>query len=336
MLHRQKLTSLEICAGAGGQAIGLEQAGFEHTALVEHNSDACDTLALNRRQWEIFRQDVRDFDPLRDAGIDHVDLLAGGVPCTPYSEAGRQLGNADERDLLPEALRLTEILRPKALMIENVETLAVQKKFAGTRKALSERLTDLGYKFHISVLDAQDFGVAQRRRRTVVVALRNDIPAKFQWPSQKWELAPTVGHVLEESMASNGWPGAAEWARGASRVAPTLVGGSMKHGGGDLGPRRSKLEWARMHVNGNSTAEAPPGPDFVLKHAYGKNGWEGYPKLTYSQAALLQGFPPDWKFSGSRTAAYKQVGNAFPPPVAQAVASSIAEALTSAAGERAA
>lgn len=199
-------------------------------------------------------------------------------------------------------------------MIENVETLAVQKKFAGTRKALSDRLRDLGYRFHINVLDAQDFGVAQRRRRTVVVALRDDISATFQWPLPNWELAPTVGEVLQESMASNGWSGAAEWARGASSVAPTLVGGSMKHGGGDLGPRRSKLEWARMRVNGNSTAATPPDPNFILKHNHGKNGWEGYPKLTYSQAALLQGFPPDWRFSGSRTAAYKQIGNAFPHP----------------------
>ncbi|RST03027.1 DNA cytosine methyltransferase [Streptomyces sp. WAC07149] len=321
------MTSVEICAGAGGQAIGLEQAGFEHRALVEYSEDACKTLRMNRPGWQILQKDVREFNPIEDAGITHVDLLAGGVPCTPYTEAGKQLGSSDERDLLPEVLRLTEILHPKAVMIENVHTLATQEKFAGTRNVFFKELSSLGYDPNITVLDAQDFGVPQRRKRAVIVAFRMDVSGTFNWPEKKWELPPTVGETLAESMASNGWPGATAWARTASSVAPTLVGGSMKHGGGDLGPRRSKQQWARMCVNGNSTWATPPAHDFVLEHGVGKNGWEGYPKLTYQQAALLQGFPADWQFSGTRTNAYKQVGNAFPPPVARAVGTSITETL---------
>ncbi|MEO6232981.1 MAG: DNA cytosine methyltransferase [Ferruginibacter sp.] len=115
-----KLTSIEICAGAGGQAIGLEQAGFEHLALVEIETIACDTLRLNRPGWSVINQDVKEFSAKKYKGVD---LLAGGVPCPPFSIAGKQLGNLDERDLFPEAIRLVKECSPKAVMLENVRGL---------------------------------------------------------------------------------------------------------------------------------------------------------------------------------------------------------------------
>ncbi|MCF3122518.1 DNA (cytosine-5-)-methyltransferase [Streptomyces arenae] len=321
------LTSVEICAGGGGQAIGLEQAGFQHLALVERNDDACETLRINRPSWHVINKDVRKFDPLRDAGLSHIDLLAGGIPCTPYSTAGKQQGAEDERDLLPQAIHLIEALRPRAVMLENAKSLAKSPKFEGTRRELKGRLRDLGYETSMNVLDAQQFGVSQRRERTVIVAMRGDVTNRFQWPTGLWELPPTVGQLLRESMGSRGWGGAEEWARRANDVAPTLVGGSEKHGGGDLGPDGAKAAWARMAVNGDSTTAEVPGPDFVLRDGVGDNGRKGYPKLTPEQTAMLQGFPSHWQFAGSRTSRYKQIGNAFPPPVAQAVATAIAEAL---------
>ena len=108
------LTSLEICAGAGGQALGLEQAGFEHTCLVEIEKAACETLRLNRPNWKVLEQDVRNFFA-RD--LQGVDLLAGGVPCPPFSKAGKQLGHTDERDLFPEAIRLASECLPRAVMM---------------------------------------------------------------------------------------------------------------------------------------------------------------------------------------------------------------------------
>ncbi|MFE4538053.1 DNA cytosine methyltransferase [Streptomyces scopuliridis] len=323
----ETLTSVEICAGAGGQAIGVEQAGFEHLALVEHNSEACRTLRLNRPSWKVIQEDVREFFP--DQTLERVDLLAGGIPCTPYSVAGRQLGADDERDLLPEAIRLTAAMRPRAVMLENVSALARSAKFAYTRQTLVDRFEELGYVVQMEILDAQHFGVAQRRKRAIVIALHEKDFRNFQWPLRVWELPPTVGEVLEESMASNGWLGASEWALLADGVAPTLVGGSTKHGGGDLGPDRAKQAWAKLAVNGDSLAHEVPGPTFALRHGVGRGGWKGYPRLTAPQAAILQGFPPDWKFSGGKTARYKQIGNAFPPPVARAVAASIATALRS-------
>jgi DNA (cytosine-5)-methyltransferase 1 len=110
-------TSIEICAGAGGQALGLEMAGFEHVALVEIEKEYCATLKLNRPNWNVINKDVRLFDGNTYRGID---LLAGGVPCPPFSVAGKQLGPEDERDLFPEAIRLTEVIKPKAVMLENV------------------------------------------------------------------------------------------------------------------------------------------------------------------------------------------------------------------------
>jgi DNA (cytosine-5)-methyltransferase 1 len=121
-------------------------------------------------------------------------------------------------------------------------------------------------------------------------------------------------------MAAAGWENAAAWAAGADRIAPTLVGGSKKHGGPDLGPTRARREWATLGVDGRGVVDSPPEP-----------GFHGMPRLTVPMAAAVQGFPPEWRFAGRKTAAYRQVGNAFPPPVARAVGESIAVALSGAA-----
>lgn len=127
----RELTCLEICAGAGGQSLGLEQAGFSHAAAVEIDQDACETLRLNRQHaWKIVEADVHHFDGRPYRGID---LLAGGVPCPPFSVAGKQLGADDERDLFPQALRLVCECEPTAVMLENVPGLS-QARFASYRE----------------------------------------------------------------------------------------------------------------------------------------------------------------------------------------------------------
>src|SRR5437588_9969146 len=120
-IRTMTLTSLEICTGAGGQALGLEQAGFEHLALVEYDRHACATLRVNRPYWDVLREDVTQWHATRYRG--RVDLFAGGVPCPPFSKAGKQLGAGDERDLFPHALRLVRECRPRAVMLENVRGL---------------------------------------------------------------------------------------------------------------------------------------------------------------------------------------------------------------------
>lgn len=306
-------TTLEVCAGAGGQALGLEQAGFKHIAAVEIDHDACATLQLNRPQWNVIMADVRQFNGRQFQGVD---LLAAGIPCPPFSIAGKQLGRIDDRDLFPEVLRLTSEVRPKVVLVENVPGFA-SRRFQSYRRELLLAFARLGYETDWKVINASAFSVPQLRPRFVLVAMRPAVAARFSWPRDTGN-PPTVGEALADLMASGGWPGAAEWTRAASGIAPTIVGGSKKHGGPDLGPTRARRAWQSLRVDGLGIADSPPGPDFPPC---------GMPRLTIRMVARLQGFPDDWQFSGGKTAAYRQVGNAFPPPVARAVGHAIASAL---------
>ncbi|HNY85487.1 MAG TPA: DNA cytosine methyltransferase [Candidatus Hydrogenedentes bacterium] len=312
-------SSIEICAGAGGQALGLEQAGFEHVRLVEIDADACQTLRINRPVWTVAGGDVRQFDATAFRGLD---LLAGGVPCPPFSVAGRQLGPDDERDLFPEALRLVEESRPRAVLLENVRGI-LDARFADYRAGILDTLRKLGYAGGWKLLNASDYGVPQLRPRAILVAVRSELSECFAWPERFPCPPPTVGECLYDLMAGRGWRDADVWREQAASVAPTLVGGSKKHGGPDLGPTRAKRQWAALGVDGNGIADEAPSPEFT-----------GMPRLTTRMAARLQGFPDSWLFYGRKTAAYRQIGNAFPPPMAAAVGMRIAECLRAAAGKK--
>ncbi|MBO0822785.1 MAG: DNA cytosine methyltransferase [Actinobacteria bacterium] len=308
-------TAVEICAGAGGQALGLEQAGFRHAAAVELDADACETLRRNRGDdWKIVEGDVAGVDGRAYAGVD---LLAGGVPCPPFSIAGKQLGREDERDLFPHALRLVAEARPRAVLLENVRGLGT-RRFDGYRSQVLGRLSDLGYQTWWDLVNASDHGVPQLRPRFVLVAIAPPWAARFRWPEPLPGPPPTVGDTLADLMAAAGWPGAADWAAGACGIAPTIVGGSKKHGGPDLGPTRARAAWRQLGVDGLGIAGGPPGPGHPVSVL---------PKLTVGMVARLQGFPDSWQFAGRKTAAYRQVGNAFPPPVARALGTAIAAAL---------
>ncbi len=309
------LTSLELCAGAGGQALGLEQAGFGHAGLVEIEAPFCETLRLNRPQWNVINDDLRQFKQVASR-FSGIDLLAGGLPCPPFSVAGKQLGELDERNLFPDALEIIEATRPKAVMIENVRGF-LDAVFEDYRLHLKSQLKKLGYSADWRLLNASDYGVPQLRPRVVIVAMRKEFEDGFAWPEPSMKAPPTVGETLRELMAENGWLGADAWAERANDIAPTIVGGSKKHGGPDLGPTRAKNAWRALGVDGMTIAEEAPQRDFV-----------GIPKLTVRMVARIQGFPPDWKFAGRKTTAYRQVGNAFPPPVARAVASKLMLAMT--------
>ncbi|MFE2676833.1 DNA cytosine methyltransferase [Streptomyces hygroscopicus] len=379
------LTSVEICAGAGGQAVGLHKAGFEHRALVEWDAHAVETLKANVKNWpwwdsgkaeELKSQDVNNFlgsDQHKGLGLGNrrLDLLAGGVPCPPFSLAGKRLGEDDERDLFPAMLKIVDELRPKAVMIENVRgILEPPHVFIDYRRRILAELADLGYlvpevdqswpvekqeKAMGSVwrlLEARDFGVPQLRPRAILVVIHKDVANgdDFVWPKRIKGDVSSVKEVLYESMLRrckefwnknelgkrargkqrtgqqvfNTWLELAEKAEANSTegIAPTLVGGSRKHGGADLGPTRAKRAWAAMGVDATGVANDPEDcdPERDLFRPAG-------PMLTVQQAAMLQGFPEDWQFQGRKTARYRQVGNAFPPPVAEAVGRAIAAVL---------
>jgi DNA (cytosine-5)-methyltransferase 1 len=306
-----KYKSIEICAGGGGQALGLEEAGFEHCALVEYEPLACQTLRYNRPNWNVIEKDVRSFSAIN---YQNVDLFAGGVPCPPFSIAGKQLGRDDERDLFPDAIRLIKECNPKAILLENVKGI-LSKKFEIYRSHIVNELQELGYECSWKLINSSDYGVSQLRPRAILVAMKKEYFEFFTWPSKNIVPPPSIGELLFDEISSLGWDATA-WANNASSIAPTIVGGSKKHGGADLGPTRAKQAWAEIGVNGKGLADSPPLPDF-----------NGAPKLTLQMTALVQGFPLKWKFAGRKTPAYRQVGNAFPPPVAKAVGQSIFTAL---------
>jgi len=309
------LSSIELCAGAGGQALGLEGAGFAHQALVDVDSHCCNTLKYNRPSWNVIECDLKLFkDQARK--FSGVDLVAGGLPCPPFSIAGKQLGEQDERNLFPDALEIVDAIRPRAVMIENVRGF-LDAVFHDYREGLKRQLGKLGYTTDWRLLNASHFGVPQLRPRVVIVAVRSGLAEGFQWPEEQQQNPLTVGEVLYGMMSAKGWRGADAWRERADEIAPTIVGGSRKHGGPDLGPTRARRAWQTLGVNGKSLAETPPERDFV-----------GMPRLTVPMVARLQGFPDDWQFVGRKTNAYRQVGNAFPPPVARAVAERIHCCLT--------
>lgn len=390
------LTSIEICAGAGGQAIGLHEAGFKHLALVEIDSYAVETLRgniANLKEWswereycDVISGDVNDFSPIpsvegRESDLKkaqkylgkplakgELSLLAGGVPCPPFSHAGKQLGKDDERDLFPRILELAEELHPKAVMIENVRgikdakfeeyrTYIMARLEGGTARhpvtGVEENFKGLDYEVcEWEVLEASDFGVPQLRPRAVLVAIRRDVlkDLKFVWPTATGS-PKSVFHALGNSMKARYAPYLAmggdvarlaqerleKWEDDARKaenrkdfgIAPTLVGGSKKHGGADLGPSRAKAAWALLRVSGVGVANSHD--ESVKKKSQDRDLFrETGPMLTVEQAAIIQGFPDNWKFSGGKTAQYRQVGNAFPPPVAAAVGKAIADVLRAA------
>ncbi|UKY51132.1 DNA cytosine methyltransferase [Streptomyces inhibens] len=343
-------TSVEICAGAGGQAVGLHEAGFKHRALIEIDASACATLRRNvegNPEWdgcEVIEADLTEFDPATlklEPGT--LDLLAGGVPCPPFSVAGKQLGQDDERDLFPTMLDLVDELQPKAVMIENVRGLLDQKFEDYRENVIRKRLEEAGYTIcYWKVLEACDYGVPQLRPRAILVAMRSDYARHFVWTEPEKSklittaeaLAPSMLQRFRESGENPRWKGAyterwesayEKWRKQAElgTIAPTLVGGSKKHGGADLGPTRAKEAWRKLGVCGLGVANEPAELKHPERDLYAERG----PKLTVSQAAIIQGFPAEWEFPGRKTATYRQVGNAFPPPVARAVGEQIIAAL---------
>lgn len=307
----RKLTSIEFCAGAGGQALGLE-AHFSHQLLVDNDADCCATLKANRPHWNVVHADMNTFDANEYQGID---LFAAGLPCPPFSIAGKQLGEDDERDLFPAALRLIEQVQPKFVLIENVKGF-LSSSFENYRDRLRARFMELGYNVDWRLLNASDYGVSQLRPRIAIVAAKKEYWQNFCFPKAAGQNAAPVGELLKDLMGANGWRGLDEWMRKADKIAPTIVGGSKKHGGPDLGPTRARKAWLDLGVNGKSIAVEAPERDFV-----------GDPRLTTRMVARIQGFSDDWCFTGRKTTAYRQVGNAFPPPVAKRLGEEIHKAI---------
>lgn len=327
------LNVVEICAGAGGQALGLHLAGFRHELAIELDAAAAASLAANfdrlraegHQVGEVIVGDVADEERVWNPDDHHkkVDLFAGGVPCPPFSKAGKQLGANDERDLFAWAVKTAGRVMPKAVMLENVRGLN-DIRFGGYRQAVIDEFDDMGYRAEWQLLEARNFGVPQLRPRMVLVALQNKYADYFQWPEEKLT-EETVASVLSDLMGKNGFPYLSDWEKRAAKIAPTIVGGSKKHGGADLGPTRAKRAWEAMWVDAHGIADFAPSKQWKLSE--NPRG----PKLTIEMVKRLQGWNgpeyENWIIEGGKTSKYRQIGNAFPPPMARAVGQQIARAL---------
>ncbi|WP_367620204.1 DNA cytosine methyltransferase [Nocardia sp. PE-7] len=329
VLRASRLTSIELCAGAGGLALGLEQAGFDPVLLLDNRDVACETLRANRRGWNVLHKDLLRFEPRFDLpGHCEIDLLAAGLPrVKSAATASRPRGSSWELELFETTARLTVELRPRALLIENVPDLLKRDEYASSRTRVAKHLEDAGYEYCWLLVDACDFGVPQHREYAVMVALRDGGTEAFTANLRPIPPAPglTVGAVLRGSMGARGWSQASDWAAKADGISPTIVGGSWDRGGGDLGPQGSVRAWAKYGVNGRALADDVPAAEFVWDPSMGVDHML---KLTVDQVAALQGFPPYWTFEGRKTARYRQVGNATPPPFAHALGLAVRSALS--------
>ena len=345
------LTSVELFAGAGGLALGVEKAGFRSLATVEWNKWACDTIRNNIKHgnplvknWNVIEQDIRDFNwkSLKEP----VDLLAGGPPCQPFSLGGLSRAHQDERDMFPALISVINQLRPKAFIVENVKGL-LRKQFAdyyryillrlenpeqiqGENEAWTDHLVrlqdienkksnrsdELQYSVHWKLLNAADYGVPQKRERVIIVGFRSDLDIDWEFP------APTHSK-------KNG--GLHPWV-------------TVREAIGDLpSPRITGSECFFNHelkpgakVYPGHTGSVLDAPSKTLKAGvHGVPGGEymliqddGEPRYyTVREAARIQTFPDDYRFDGTWSEAMRQLGNAVPVKLAEVIAKEVASKL---------
>lgn len=322
--HRPKV--VELCAGAGGMAIGLERAGYDHVAIVEFDKHAAATLRLNRPDWNVIEADVRsiDFSIYRQLEID---LVCGGLPCQPYSSDGYGLGKNDPRDLLLEGVRVVDEIRPKAFLIENVDGL-LHARHSDHVASILRGFRKSGYEVEIHRARAEDFGVAQERSRVLIVGLRSDLAGAFRMPPGFPSRKTNIGDKLVDLLAANGWEGAHEWARDR-REQPVFGRDGEIVGRGALAstivtrrgtPREKEAaRWGRKCVDIAGLPDRAPTAEEASKPGF-------MPALTARMRARLQDFPDDWAFVGGKQAVADQIGNAVPSTMAAAMGLALASA----------
>lgn len=385
-----RLRSIDLFTGAGGLALGIARAGFEHLQVIDSDQICCRTLIDNKkrgiphaRDWNIEQRDTNQIDFSHFIGLD---LLSGGPPCQPFSQAGSRNGRSDARDMFPEVIRAIRECSPKAFIVENVKGLLsgrlinyfnyviAQLRFPRIQRRKSEKWTEHKsrleglytggkydesdhYKVIWDVLDAADFGVAQRRRRVFIVGVRADLGLEYSFPLQT--------HTCESLWIAK-WVNGSYWERHRIResgrsTAPPNVRCKLK----DLRPSPSARAWRTVRDAISGLPNVGPGrtSHMVLNHFFnpgartyqghegcaldapaktikaGRNGVPGGENIlqlddgriryfSVRECARLQGFPDEWAFDGSWCAGMRQIGNAVPVTLAEVVARPLAEALS--------
>lgn len=330
------LRSIDLFAGAGGLSLGLEKAGFEPLLLNEINADAARTLSINRPNWNVVCADISevDFTPY----ADRVDLLCGGPPCQSYSRAGKQMGDLDSRgQMYLQFLRAIEEVRPKAVLFENV--VGLKNWDAG--RVVNEIVSDLqakGYQVKGPVvLNANDYGVAQVRKRLFIVAIRKDIESDgFHFPKPS-DYKPCVrdaffAGTLYDTDLPESSEGYAYSAAVAERMRLVPAGGNWK----DLPEVHARAAMGVLYGKPGSTGVCHrlrlDKPSRTLVHSpVSRMTFRGHPTenrpLNVAEYASLQGFSRDYQFAGAISSKYRQIGNAVAVGQAAALGYSIRDCL---------
>ncbi len=327
------MRALDIFAGAGGLSIGLEQAGFDIVAGAEWDGDACETFAKAHPGAEVIEGDVNTVGWGR--WRDQVDVLVGGPPCQPWSSGGKRLGAADPRDGWPAFRRALGEVRPRAFIAENVAGLG-----AGARRPLLRALVDelaaLDFQVRAQVVNAADFGVPQRRHRLLLVGLRHRpfmFPAPTFGPGRARPWRP-AGEVVGPEAHGLPNPSAVTYAR-CPDIRPHPYDGHVFNGGGRPLDLTRPAPTLLASMGGNKTPWVDTEGIVPTYHAHLLGGGvprsgrvAGARRITVEEAALLQTFPPGMHFAGTRSSCYRQVGNAVPPRLAEALGRALLGQLT--------
>jgi len=331
-----KKKCIELFAGAGGLALGLEKAGFEEIGLIEIDKNACDTLRLNRPNWNVIEEDIVEFskkDLLKEFNLEkgELDLLSGGYPCQSFSYAGKRLGMDDIRGtMFYYYAEFLKQLQPKMFLAENVKGLTTHDG-GKTMQTMLNVFKELGYEVEWKVLDAWNYGVAEKRQRVVIIGIRNDLKdkIKFEYPKPH-DYKPVLKDVLKNVPNSEGAkypekkkkvfdlvPPGGYWKDLPDDVARDYMKSCYFMGGGRTGIAR-RLSWNEPSL----TLTCSP----MMKQTDRCHPDESRP-FTTREYARIQSFPDDWSFAGKMNDVYKQIGNAVPVELARNVGEAIIKAL---------
>lgn len=323
------IEGIELFAGAGGLALGLEQAGIQDRAFVEIDHAACQTLRANRPEWNVIEGDIHevDFTPY----LGKVDLVSGGAPCQAFSYAGKKLGFGDTRGtLFAEFARCVKETSPKMFLFENVCGLLSHDK-GRTFNTILHVFEGLGYEVHYRVLNACYFGVGQKRKRLIVIGVRNDLKSEISFeypaPDQQWT---TLRNVLQDVPESPYQPYSEKkkkimemvppggcWTSLPEDIAKDYMGKSYFSGGGRRGVAR-RIAWDEPSL---TLTTSPSQKQTERCHP------DETRPFTVREYARIQSFPDDWGFKGTISDQYRQIGNAVPVELARRVGLQIVKAI---------
>ncbi|TKA59092.1 Cytosine-specific methyltransferase [Mycoplasmopsis bovis 8790] len=331
-----KLKNIELFAGAGGLALGLEEAGFDHIGLIEFDKNACQTLSINRAKWNVVCDDIKNIaskDLEDEFGIKkyELDLLSGGAPCQSFSYAGKRLGLEDARGtLFYYYATFLKKLQPKMFLFENVKGLLTHDK-GKTFKTISDIFAEQGYKITYKVLNAINYSVAQKRERLIVIGIRNDIADRvnFSFPKEH-DKKLVLGDILKNVPASEGAkyspskeeifklvPPGGYWRDIDQKIAKEYMKSTWFMEGGRTGILR-RLSFNEPSLTILTTPQ--------MKQTERCHPAETRP-FTIRECARIQSFPDEWQFCGNTVSQYRQIGNAVPCNLAKAIGINIAKAL---------